>query len=282
VLCVACGFDSRTGTKHATKRVLDSASDVQKPAKRTKIRSAASLLRGTLFSFLGAMLGAIIWAVFAYFTGFELGYIAWGLGGLAGLGMAYGHDDDDGTFAGIIAAFMSLVGIVAAKVFIIVIVIAAIVSQAARGLDSPEFKRAALASQIASEKLLAQGVVDETANEKQFEKALADARVEVAKLSEEECNARLAKLSAELDAAEIGEDAGEKAPPDAAGAKGNDAMEEPPVVEENADEPRDVAIEDPPNPAGEFFKLMFSPIDGLFILLAFFTAYKIGSGQMTE
>ena len=27
--------------------------------------------------------------------------------------------------------------------------------------------------------------------------------------------------------------------------------------------------------------LMFSPMDGLFILLAFFTAYKVGSGQAT-
>jgi hypothetical protein len=27
---------------------------------------------------------------------------------------------------------------------------------------------------------------------------------------------------------------------------------------------------------------MFSPIDGLFILLAFFTAYKVGSGEIGD
>ena len=31
-----------------------------------------------------------------------------------------------------------------------------------------------------------------------------------------------------------------------------------------------------------FFSEMFSPIDGLFILLAFFTAYKVGSGEMGD
>jgi hypothetical protein len=30
-----------------------------------------------------------------------------------------------------------------------------------------------------------------------------------------------------------------------------------------------------------FFQEMFRPIDGLFILLAFFTAYKVGSGKQT-
>ena len=49
--------------------------------------------------------------------GYEIGYVAWGLGGAAGVGMAMGHDDDDGTFAGIIAAAMSLGGIFAAKFF---------------------------------------------------------------------------------------------------------------------------------------------------------------------
>ena len=32
---------------------------------------------------------------------------------------------------------------------------------------------------------------------------------------------------------------------------------------------------------GLFFKTMFGPIDGLFILLAFATAYKLGSGSIT-
>jgi hypothetical protein len=43
-----------------------------------------------------------------------------------------------------------------------------------------------------------------------------------------------------------------------------------------------MAVEEEPGMVGVFFKEMFSPIDGLFILLAFFTAYRVGSGKQTD
>jgi predicted Zn finger-like uncharacterized protein len=227
VLCVACGYDTRTRSKHETQHLEPAASPAKKAKGRSKLGSAASLLRGTVFSFLGAMLGAIVWALFTYFTMWELGYIAWGLGGLAGLGMALGHDDEDGTIAGIIAACMSLVGIVAAKILIIVFVILPAVAHL-----FAEAERDALEEQ---------------------------GQAQVAAVDDEELepDANLAE-DAQLAAAD---DVGDDTPLDDADAE---------------------LDEDATGFIGRLFASMFSPIDGIFILLAFFTAYKVGSGQMTD
>lgn len=110
VVCVKCGFNKKTGKKMTTSH--ESSSSTAK-----KKSSASTLMKGTLFSFIGAMIGAGVWLAIIVFTGYEIGYVAWGLGGAAGVGMAAGHEDDDGTTAGIIAACMAIVGIFAAKLF---------------------------------------------------------------------------------------------------------------------------------------------------------------------
>lgn len=57
----------------------------------------------------GAALGALLWAGIAYATGFEIGYVAWALGGLAGGGavLAGGR----GVVCAAAAALLALVGI---------------------------------------------------------------------------------------------------------------------------------------------------------------------------
>jgi hypothetical protein len=113
VICVKCGYNARTGKKLETRHE-DIDASAGRPAKATKV----TLLKGTALSAIGAALGAGVWVAIAIFTGYEVGYVAWGLGAAAGIGMAIAHDDDDGTFAGIIAAGMSIGGIFAAKFFI--------------------------------------------------------------------------------------------------------------------------------------------------------------------
>ena len=85
---------------------------------RLALGASASFGRGALYSAIGALLGAGVWAGVAVATNYEIGWIAWGLGALAGAGMALGHDDKDGTAAGITAAGISIAGILAAKFFI--------------------------------------------------------------------------------------------------------------------------------------------------------------------
>jgi hypothetical protein len=111
VVCVKCGYNKKTGKKMTTSHESFSSSTAQKKG------SASTLMKGTLFSFIGAMIGAGVWLAIVVFTGYEIGYVAWGLGAAAGVGMAAGHEDDDGTKAGIIASCMAIVGIFAAKLF---------------------------------------------------------------------------------------------------------------------------------------------------------------------
>jgi predicted Zn finger-like uncharacterized protein len=284
VLCVACGFDARTGAKHTTRHEIEStdASGGKKKKGRAKLGFAASLLRGTLLSFVGAMLGAVIWAGIAYLTSMELGYVAWGLGALAGFGMALGHDDDDGTFAGIIAAFMSLAGIVVAKVLIIVFVLAAIFANVAKQLDPVEMKRNELALNLTDEKLRAQGGNSEDADGEQWTKAYTEAKAEVAQLSEQELDARLEpyeKAEQAREAAALAQNEGD-------GRAGVDGQTPDGDADEADADSRNAADNladgEGAGAIAALFLLMFRPVDGIFILLAFFTAYKVGSGTMTD
>ena len=117
VVCVACGYDVRKGEKLATKKG-DAAEEDAPTKKRAALSASASFGRGALFSVIGALIGAGVWAGVGIATNYEIGWIAWGLGALAGAGMALGHDDKDGTAAGITAAGISIAGILAAKFFI--------------------------------------------------------------------------------------------------------------------------------------------------------------------
>lgn len=127
-LCVACGFDTRTGrraqdTAVATGGGLSAVGGMLGSA----VKSGGAILLGTLLSFLGAMLGAAIWAGIAYATNLEIGYVAWAIGGLAGGGMYLGFRNQS-TIAGLIASFMALLGIVVGKIGYVVLVLLPLVT----------------------------------------------------------------------------------------------------------------------------------------------------------
>jgi hypothetical protein len=123
VLCVQCGYDARTGTKlaapePATDPAAGSEAGTAKKKKKKKSKdasaAAATYLRGCICCAVGVVIGAAIWYGVAMATGYEVGWIAWGMGALAGLGMqiGYGKDDD---LSGITAALMAVLGIFLAK-----------------------------------------------------------------------------------------------------------------------------------------------------------------------
>jgi len=268
-----CGYDKRIRGRRSVERVDEGAA----APKRSKLGHMGSLLRGSLFSFLGAMLGAIIWAVLAYLTHRSFGIVAWGLGGLAGFGMALGHDDDDGTLAGIIAGCMSILGVVAAKVFIVIILLAALASAIVaelpvgadgQGIDMLELQRTALASSMTVKKLEAAGEDLDSLDEERFDQEFEIAKAEVAKLSQEEIEKRLQELDAEVETAEgfVG---------------GDEAFADETLA--NEDESALDEDEDDEGPSiGALIGSLFRPMDGVWILLAFFTAYKVGSGQSED
>jgi hypothetical protein len=345
VLCTKCGYDKRTGERRALKRVAAEDGEA-KSKKRGKIGFASSLLRGTICSFVAAMIGAAIWAVLAYFTKREFGFVAWALGGLTGAGMAIAHDDDDGTFAGMIAGFMSIVGIIAAKIMIVVIFIGVIVAGVAAELKDPQkLERSLLAMSMVEGKLKAKGINVENATDAQTEAAMKEAESEVDKLSDAEVKARLEQHVKQLEREEresltvdeqrvrlaihvtqqklrsqgtsIAEASAdqlkaakqdatkqvEKLSPEQLKQRLNAAADDKKAEFDNEDEEKfadenvmPAEANQPGAPAaraqapaigagaklGAFAMLLgmlFSPMDGLFILLAVATAYKVGSGK---
>jgi hypothetical protein len=60
-----------------------------------------------------ALLGALAWAVVIIFTGYEIGWVAWGLGGLVGYALV--RFGGRGTAAATLAAGLTLVGIAGGK-----------------------------------------------------------------------------------------------------------------------------------------------------------------------
>jgi hypothetical protein len=72
-------------------------------------------LKGIVGAAVGAAIGALIWALVSKFTGYEIGWIAWGVGALAGFGavMMGGR----GRAMAVIAAVLALAGIFVGKVY---------------------------------------------------------------------------------------------------------------------------------------------------------------------
>lgn len=69
---------------------------------------------------IGALIGGVIWVAIGYFANLEVGYVAWGLGALAGLGVAVlVSDRERDVMTGIIAVGTSVIGIVAAKYIVV-------------------------------------------------------------------------------------------------------------------------------------------------------------------
>jgi hypothetical protein len=285
VLCISCGYDTRTGEKRETQHMIESDADAKKSAKESKASAIGSMMLGTLFSFIGAMIGALIWAVIVYLTHYEITYVAIGLGALCGFGMNMGYDPDDGTFAGIISAFMSLVGIVAAKVMTVLIFISAMVGSLGDiEIDEAtqlEMMREGVAYAMAEENLVNRGVNLDDVTDEQLEAEKVKVEAELKDLDLAALEKKMAEIEARIDAAEAEEQvASENATPPA-----TPEVAPPEPIAEAPDELADSGEEEGLGNSGFialFFATMFSPFDAIFILLAFFTAYKVGSGEMTD
>jgi len=137
-LCVACGFDTKTGRRMQDTAVSGGGGGALSAVGGvlgSAVRSSGALLLGTLLSFLGAMLGAAIWAGIAYAVHLEIGWIAWAIGGLAGGGMYLGYRNQS-TLAGLIASFMAVLGIVVGKIGVFVIVVLSMLATMATTTDN--------------------------------------------------------------------------------------------------------------------------------------------------
>lgn len=90
---------------------------VLKAAEQEKV-SAQSILGAVIGGSLAAVVGGYIWALIVTATGFEVGYMAWGIGLLAGFAVLFLSHGKRGVPLQLIAVLASVFGIVVGKYFI--------------------------------------------------------------------------------------------------------------------------------------------------------------------
>jgi len=81
--------------------------------------SASRLLTATISGALGALAGGGIWAGIAIVTDLEVGYVAVLVGFLAGMGVRWGAGGQRGPGLQLLAATLAVIGMLAAKYFIV-------------------------------------------------------------------------------------------------------------------------------------------------------------------
>lgn len=64
---------------------------------------------------IGGLIGAAIWAGISYVTNYEIGWLAWGVGFLVGLGVRLGAQDWEGVAPGLLAVAVAMLAVVGGK-----------------------------------------------------------------------------------------------------------------------------------------------------------------------
>lgn len=73
------------------------------------------LLRAVVGGVVGGLVGGAVWAALVYLTDYEIGYVAWGVGLLVGLGVRLGADDLEGFVPGVLAASLAILAVCGGK-----------------------------------------------------------------------------------------------------------------------------------------------------------------------
>jgi hypothetical protein len=270
------------------------------PPKKTKRKrkiklemdSVAGLVKGTAFCIGFTFIGALLWAGVAVLVGWELRIIAVALGGLAGYGMALGHDNDNGLLAGIVAGFIAFCGIIGAKILIVIFLVATLVTT---GMDN--LQREMVVQGIAQEIIEQQGGNPANISLDQRERAVRTAREAVESMDDAQLEAKFQELEAKWEnnaPAELAE-AGEFEVADARETEGEPTEDEPNPADENAAaEVQEAAAGQPQAPIAFDNAAMVEPeiednaprsrglfriIDLVWIIVAVGTAFKVGSGM---
>ncbi len=120
VICMKCGFDTRTGAKAMTT-VKNAPRDVggSLGGVGSLGAKAGGMALTPFFPIIGACVGGAIgaagWAAIAYGTGYEIGFIATIVGAICGIGAFMGSRGEGGIWAGCVAVVVALCSIGAGK-----------------------------------------------------------------------------------------------------------------------------------------------------------------------
>lgn len=187
VVCVSCGYNLQTG------KILKQAS-----AKRAVIggfvrrlaSGAGTFVLGCVFSAIAAMLGAALWFGVAIVAKLEIGWIAWGLGVLAGAGMLMGYQKQNAR-AGLAASGIALCGIVTAKLFVFLFVIRTVITEDPTGAF---FQRELVKASLTRALLWNSGVWAEHEQQDQWDAAYEEAHRLVSAMPDDEVEQQAAAM----------------------------------------------------------------------------------------
>ncbi len=252
ILCTSCGYDTRSGQKLSTTLAVASAGTppasmplpgrmpfAPKQPAAVDDGTRAAYIRGTIISGIAALIGAFIWFGVAKATEREIGWIAWGVGVMAGFGMMVGANGNSVT-AGGIAAAMSVGGILLGKfmvfTFVVMPLFGQMLDQTLGGIsDADKLEVWVTNQQLEKKKLDVESATD-------AQRAVANA----------EAKKLIAKMDAKTKAAET--------------KKANESFSR--LIGEAADEVPKSRL---------FFSTMFAPLDVLFFILAIASAFKVAT-----
>lgn len=210
------------------------------------------LVRSLIGGLVGGAIGAAIWAGITYGTGMEIGWIAWGVGFLVGLGVRIACGDSaEGVLPGGVAVVAAVLALLVGKYAAIQLLLQQEMPDIAVSFTATDLK-VGLADEVVAE-WQAEGRQMNWPNGMSVEEATEEA--DYPPKVWQEAETRWAKFT-----------------PD----------EQQKMIQDQQQE-FDAAIGDFSDEiAMEAFKESFSPIDLLFFGLAIFTAFKLGSGMASD
>jgi hypothetical protein len=120
VLCTHCGFNTITGkgTRVAVHRAPKEAKQSSGPASAA-VSATTAVVGGIVGGVIGGGIGASIWAFIAYQSHYEIGWIAWAVGGLSGIGTVVGSRGATNWVTAIYATVVAAVAILFGRYFAI-------------------------------------------------------------------------------------------------------------------------------------------------------------------
>ena len=72
-----------------------------------------------IFGVVAGAIGTAIWVAIGYFLEAEVGYVAWGIGFLVGVGVAIGADESIGAATGVVATVIAVLSVVLGKYLVV-------------------------------------------------------------------------------------------------------------------------------------------------------------------
>ena len=88
-----------------------------------------NMIRWIIAGAVGAAIGTAVWVAVGYFSNYEVGWIAWGVGFLVGLGVRIGAGDEDGWLPGITATSIALASVLLAKYLVVSLLVSSAMAE---------------------------------------------------------------------------------------------------------------------------------------------------------